>query len=34
MIQLGDPASHESSHCFALTKNWSIDLLILSEENR
>jgi len=24
---VGDPASHERNHCFALTKTWSMDLL-------
>src|SRR5256886_8385120 len=27
MTQVGDPASHERNHCFALTKTWSMDLL-------
>src|SRR5436309_1217873 len=27
MIHVGDPASHERNHCFALTKTWSMDLL-------
>ena len=31
---VGEPANHKSSHCFALTKTWSIDLLIPDEENR
>jgi hypothetical protein len=34
ITQLGDTASHESSHCLALTKTWSIGLLIPDEENR
>ena len=34
ITQPGDPASQESSHCLALTKTWSIDLLIPNEENR
>jgi hypothetical protein len=33
-IQVGNPVSQESSHCFALRKTWSIDLLIPDEENR
>jgi len=32
--QPGDPASHESSYCLALTKIWSIDLLMPDEEDR
>src|SRR5438270_5689211 len=27
-IHVGEPANHKSSHCFALTKTWSIGLLI------
>ena len=34
ITQAGDPASHESSHCLALMKTWSIGLLIPDEENR